>query len=224
MVRNIRKNYAYVLWFKYLGYCTECFPGNDCFSECYFFILQCFDIWRSSISACSLLPSIQWLPPIRRWRWGSGWRIQQFICTSLSLLLFNVMPLANLELALISTWVFIHFPLKILRLQCTYAIGCMGQAFSSWSLNSPRVLCPISRIEVMLVKAFTFTSGFTCYSSIGMFGLTGSLESDLPTEPEWMDCPMCSSWAWGGFPCPRKNSFNFQNCEQKIISDHVKMS
>lgn len=161
-----------------------------------------FDIWRSSISACSLLPSIQWLSPVRRWRWGSGWRIQQFICTSLSLLLFNALPLANLQLALISTWVFIHFPLKILRLQCTYAIGCMGQAFSSWSLNNPRVLCPISRIEVMLVKAFTFTSGCTCYSSIGMFGLTGSLESDLPTEPEWMDCPMCSSWAWGGFHVP----------------------
>lgn len=119
-----------------------------------------------------------------------------------ALLLFNVLPLANLELALISTWVFIHFPLKILRLQCTYATGCMWQAFSSWSLNNPWVLCPISRIEVMLVKAFTFTSGFTCYSSIGMFGLTGSLESDLPTEPEWMDCPMFSFWAWGGSHVP----------------------
>lgn len=64
-----------------------------------------------------------------------------------ALLLFNVLPLANLELALISTWVFIHFPLLILRLQCTYAIGCMGQAFSSWSLNIPRVLCPFPELK-----------------------------------------------------------------------------
>lgn len=223
MVRDIRENYAYVWWFKYLGYCAKCFPGKYCFSECYFFILQCF--WHLKKQYFCLLTLL-----------FSGFLLlgdgaeavaggpSSSSAPAFALLLFSVLPLANLELALISTWVFIHFPLKILRLQCTYAIGCMGQAFSSWSLNSPRVLCPISRIEVMLVKAFTFTSGFTCYSSIGMFGLTGSLESDLPTEPEWMDCPLCSFWAWGGSPCPRKNSFNFQNCEQKIISDHVKMS
>lgn len=105
----------------------------------------------------------------------------------------------NFSLHLSPPEYFFSFPLLILRLQSTYAIGCMGQAFSSWSLNIPRVLCHISRIEVMLVKAFIFTPGFTCYSSIGMFGLTESLESDLPTEPEWMDCLVCSLWAWGGF-------------------------
>lgn len=184
-----------------------------------------FDIWRSSISACSLLPSIQWLPLVRWWRWGSGCRIQQFMCTSLCppSLQWSAtgQPWSCTSLHL-STYPF--FPLLILRLQCTYAVGCMGQARSSWSLNNPQVLCHISRLEVMLVKAFTFTSGFTCYSSIGMFGLTGSLESDRPTEPEGMDRPRRSFWAWGGFPRPRENFFNFQNCEQKIISDRVKMS
>lgn len=48
-----------------------------------FSFFNVFNIWRSSISACSLLPSIQWLPLVRRWCLDSGWRIQQFICTSL---------------------------------------------------------------------------------------------------------------------------------------------
>lgn len=179
MVRDIRKNYTYVLCFRYLGYCSKCFSVNDYFSECYYF-------HSSMFSACSLLPSIQWLPLVRRWCWRIQWLEDPAVHLHQPLPSFSSIfcHWPTLSLHLSPPEYLFSFPLLILSLPCTYAIGCMGQAFSSWSLDSPWVLWHISRIEVMLVMAFTFTPGFTCYSSIGMFGLTESLESDLPTEPE----------------------------------------
>lgn len=57
MVRDIGKNYIYVLWFTSLGNGSKCLPVSDCFSGCYFFHTTIFlTFLRNRISAYSLLP------------------------------------------------------------------------------------------------------------------------------------------------------------------------
>lgn len=174
MVRDIGKNYTYVLWFTSSGNGSKCLPANDCFSGCYFFYPTIFlTFWEIVFLPIHSYPQppIQWLPLVRWWHW-----VAEIYSSSSSLafalILLNFLPLTNLELTSPYThiWIFIYldysiFPLLILRSKCTWVhdIGDMGQTLSSWSLKNSWVLCRISRISVILVISFTLISEFSSY-------------------------------------------------------------
>lgn len=179
-----KENYTYVLWFKSWGYCSKLSPVNDYFSECYFFfILQCFWCLKKQYFHLFTLthnPSVQWLVLVRWCYWDSGWTIQQFIFTSLcphSLKCSatdqpSTCTCLNLHLNIYSLFL-LDFKIKMSLWYRLHGSGFLLiiEKFSS----------PMSHLQNTSVPGypFTLTSEFTCYSSIWVFGLTGSLESDL---------------------------------------------
>lgn len=108
-----------------------------CFSECCFFksFYSGSDVWRNGISTSLLLPIALLFSCFLLLDNGAeivagGSNSSSSPASALILLLFCHWPTLNLHLP--STWVFIHFPSLDFKNKCTYGIGCMGQAFSSW--------------------------------------------------------------------------------------------
>lgn len=131
-------------------------------------------------------------------------------------------PTLNLHFSNLPPEYFFIFPLPILRLKCTYDIGCVVQDFSSCSLKNSWVLCHSSRIYVILVLMHP---NIWIHLLLKYWDVwSDRLSSVRSANRGRMDgLSHESSWACGGFSLmsPGRIHLIFRILSQRFYLDHI---